>query len=117
MTEEIQALIKSKNKAKRQADRSADPTERCYFQQLKNELKASIRQAKNDYLEKLMKQRCTDSAHGVWAHVNALFGRNTHGGNIHSSSAPMDLSTLNSINDHFQNVAISFDHGDAVQNI
>ena len=49
----------------------------------------------------------------MWAHANACFGRNTHSGNIHSSSAPIDLSTLNSINDHFQTVAISSDHGDA----
>ena len=103
----IQQPIKSKNKAKRQADRSSDPSDRSYFQQLKNELKTSIRQVKIDYLQVLMQWNRSNPAHAadVWSHVNNLFGRNTH-----SSADPMDLSTLNSINDHFQTVAISSDH-------
>jgi len=55
-TDKIQLFIKSKNKAKHQADRSGDPSDKHYFQQLKNELKASIRQVRVDYLKELMQQ-------------------------------------------------------------
>jgi len=59
---DIRQLIASKNKAKRQADKSHDSDDRRCFQQLKNELKTSIRQAKDDYLQTLKQRSRTDSA-------------------------------------------------------
>ena len=45
----------------------------------------------------------------VWSHVNNVFGRD-----IHKHSVSMDSAALNSINNHFQTVAISSDHESAI---
>ena len=109
-SDDIRQLITSKNKTKCQADRSSNLDDRHYFQQLKNKLKTSIRQAKVDYLQMLMQRSRSNLAHAadVWSHVSVVFGRNTQ-----SHIAPMDSPALNSINDHFQTVAISSDHKSA----
>lgn len=44
----------------------------------------------------------------VWSHVNTVFGRNSH-----KRTVSMDSPALNSINNHFQTVAISSDHESA----
>jgi len=107
---DIHQLIAAKNKAKWLADKSGDPDDRCCFQRLKNESKTYIRQAKADYLQTLMQRSRVDSActADVWSHVNTVFERN-----IHKRPVSMDSPALNSINEHFQTLAISSDHESA----
>ena len=107
---DIRQLITSKNKAKRQADKSGDANDRRHFQRLKNKLKTHIRQAKVEYLQTLMLRSRTNSARAadVWSHVNTVFGRNSH-----KRTVSMDSPALNSINNHFQTVVISSDHESA----
>ena len=45
----------------------------------------------------------------VWSHVNLMFGRTKH-----NHQTPHDAGSLNSINDHFQTVAIGPSHKSAV---
>ena len=97
-----------KNKAKRKADRTGDPTDsRVSFFRMKNYLKDAVRQAKVNYLESLVSKsrRVPGCAAEVWSYVNAMFGHTKS-----YQSPQQDLGSLNSINDYFQTVAISSDH-------
>ena len=103
----ISHLISLKNKAKRKADRTGDPTDsRVSFFRMKN-LKDAVRQAKVNYLESLVSKsrRVPGCAAEVWSYVNAMFGHTKS-----YQSPQQDLGSLNSINDYFQTVAISSDH-------
>jgi len=63
-------------------------------------------------LQKMLIQRSRSNparAADVWSHVNAVFGKNAK-----CHTTPMDSLALNSINDHFQSVALSSDDKSAV---
>ena len=68
--------IKLKNRTKQKFDRSDDPGDKLIFQKLKNDLKATIRQAKIDYLQSIMLQSKSSPkrAADLWARVNNIIG-------------------------------------------
>ena len=74
---------------------------------MKNKLKTAIREAKLDHLGSLLScgHSVPSQAAEVWSYVNNMFGRNK------SRQSPQpEIGSLNSINNHFQNVAITSDH-------
>ena len=75
-TDHISHLISLKNKAKRKAYRTGDPTDRVSYSRMKNYLKDAVRQAKVNYLESLVSKsrRVPGRAAEVWSYVNAMFG-------------------------------------------
>ena len=106
-SDHISHLISSKNKARRRADKSANPTDQALYRRLKNHLKVQVRQAKLEHLDALVSRarRMPSRAAEVWSYVHAMFG--------HTQSrqpSQQDLGSLNSINDHFQSIAVGPGH-------
>ena len=99
--------IKLKNRAKQKFDRSGDPGDKLIFQKLRNDLKATIHQAKIDYLQSIMLQSKSfpKRAADLWARINIIIGRSKQ----HKSVA-CDILPLDSLNEHFQRVAIGPTH-------
>ena len=71
---------------------------------MKNKLKTTIREAKLDHLGSLLSRgrSVPSQAAEVWSYVNNMFGMNK----CRQSPQP-EIGSLNSINNHFQNVAIA----------
>ena len=109
--ETISANIRAKNKAKRTFERSASDSDRDIYCRLRNELKASIRQAKVDYLKSSMAKAksCPQMAAQMWARVNSVLGRQEVKED-NKSSLSLDM-----INDHFQNIAVTKQHRSAAE--
>jgi len=108
-SENISASIQAKNKTKRTFERSGSGNDRNIYHRLKNKLKASIRQAKIDYLKSSMAKAksCPQMAAQMWAHVNSVSGRQEV-----KKDNKISLS-LDVINDHFQNIAVTKQHKSA----
>ena len=99
--------IKLKNKAKRKFDRSGDSGDKLIFQKLKNDLKATVRQAKIDYLQSIMLQSKSSFKRtaDLWSRVNNIIGRLKE-----HKSVVCDSLSLDSLNDYFQTVAVGPTH-------
>jgi len=109
--ENISASIRAKNKAKQTFERSGSDSDRNIYRRLKNELKASICQAKIDYLKSSMAKAksCPQMAAQIWARVNSVLGRQEVKED-NKLSLPLDV-----INDHFQNIAVTKQHKSAAE--
>ena len=92
---------KLKNKAKRKFDKYGDSGDKLMFQKLKNDLKATIRQVKIDYLQSIMLQSKSSPkrAADLWSRVNNIIG-----------PFLCDSLSLDSLNEHFQTVAVGPTH-------
>ena len=73
----ILARIRAKNKAKQAFEKSGSDSDGDIYRRMKNELKASIRQAKIDYLKSSITKvkSCPQMATQMWARVNSVLGR------------------------------------------
>jgi len=78
---------------------------------LKNKLRASICQAKVDYLKSSIAKSkpCPQMAAQMWSRVNSVLGRQGIKQDVNPSLS------LDMINDHFQNIAVSNHHRSAVE--
>ena len=104
--DDILQQIKLKNRAKRTFVRSRLEEDEITYKKYKNKLKTTIREAKINSLTFLMSKAkvCPQLAAHLWSRVNSIIGRRKC-----MNGATPQLS-LDSINDHFQNVAISCQH-------
>ena len=104
--DDILQQIRLKNKAKRTFERSRQEEDKIMYKIHKNKLKTTIREAKINSLTSLMSKAkvCPQLAAHLWSKVNFIIGRQKC-----VNGATPQLS-LDSINDHFQNVAVSGEH-------
>ena len=110
ITDAILEQIKLKNKAKHVAEKSGSADDRSLFTKCKNNLKAVVRQAKINYLQSSVVQckRCPKKAANMWSCINNVIGRaKPHKPVISDGISP------DSINEFFQNVAVTADHRSA----
>ena len=76
LTDELLSKIYAKNKAKRLAEHSKDPSDISQYKTVKNKLKSAIRSAKLDYLRSLLcRARHTPQfAADLWSEINDTVG-------------------------------------------
>ena len=105
----ILARIRAKNKAKQAFEKSGSDSDGDIYRRMKNELKASICQAKIDYLKSSITKAksCPQMAAQMWAWVNSVLGQQ-----VVNEDGKLSLS-LDVINDHFQNIAVTKQHRSA----
>lgn len=110
ISDTILEQIKLKNKAKRVAENSGGVDELSFYKRCKNKLKAVVRQAKIDYLQSSMVRcrGCPKRAADMWSSINNVIGRpKPRKSGINNGISP------DSINEFFQNVAVSPHHRSA----
>ena len=109
-TDTIVDKIKNKCIAKRKADKYNDPLDKEGFRRQKNELKGMVQQAKVDYLQSLVleSKKSPQKASYMWSCVNNIIGRIKT-----KKDMVCDLLTLDSLNKHFQTVAVTSLHQSA----
>ena len=97
--------IELKNRAKQKFDKSGGPNDKEIFRRLKNDLKATICQAKIHYLQSVMLQSKTPMrAANLWSHVNNIIGHSREHKTVVCDTLSLDLLIT------FQTVAISPTH-------
>ena len=103
---DILQQIKLKNKAKRILERSRLEKDENVYKKLKNQLKTAIRNVKINPLPSLMTKAkvCPQLAAHLWTQVNSIIGQRKCVNNYTS------VLSLDSINDHFQNIEVSDRH-------
>ena len=99
-----------KNSARHRAQKSGSSADWIAYRKCKNDLKATICQAKIKYLRSSTEQskRCPQKAAYMWSCINEVIGRFKQ-----KSSTVNDPVSLDSINDFFQTLAISPGHKSA----
>ena len=97
----LSGKIKLKNRAKRKFDKSGDPNDKLIFQKLKNDLKATIRQAKIDYLQSILLQSKASfkRAADLWSHVNNIIGHSKQHKTV-CDAVPLDSLNQQNFSDH-----------------
>ena len=102
-SDSIAQMIKDKCKARHLVQRTGDDNDWSTYRRLKNQLKATVRQAKVDYLLCAVRQskQCVKKAAYVWSCVNNIIGRGS------PPSVALNNVSLNSINDFFRTVALA----------
>ena len=111
-TPEIADKIKAKNKGKHLFERMQLESDKARYKKLKNNLKLTIRQAKIDHLQSSLSQIKSSPAMAaqMWRRVNSIIGRPAH--SVPKCSDDLSLQ-LDSINNFFQNVALTDRHKSA----
>ena len=107
LTDELLSKIHAKNKAKRHAEHSKDPSDIFQYKVVKNKLKSAIRSAKLEYLRSLLSRahQAPRFAATLWSEINDIVG--------HPKKQPPVLDSrlsLNEINQFFRTVAVSANH-------